>query len=121
MVTGAGISTSFRALTQSKMRPLGMSLAVFTEAMASLPPVTRTVLVTMRVGLVTSLRAYASPRGQVLPVTLTTSPFSISTVMGQPMGHPMQIRSIFSMVYASSRVTVMWSASGWSSSSWAFS
>ena len=57
MVMGAGTSTSFSARTTSKILPLGMSLRVLQLTMARVPPVTRTVLVTMRVGAVTSLRA----------------------------------------------------------------
>ena len=57
MVTGAGISTVFSARTTSKILPFGMSLQVLQLTAASSPPVTRTVVVTMRVGAVTSLRA----------------------------------------------------------------
>ena len=57
MATGAATSTVFSARTTSKILPLGTSLAVLQETAGRAPPVTRTVLVTMRVGLVTSLRA----------------------------------------------------------------
>ena len=56
METGAGTSTPFRARTTSKILPLGTSLRVLQETAGRTPPLTRTVLVTMRVGFVTSLR-----------------------------------------------------------------
>ena len=57
MATGASAVTVFRARTQSKILFLGMSPAVLTLTAGSTPPRTGTVVVTMRVGAVTSLRA----------------------------------------------------------------
>ena len=82
---------------QSKIFPFGISLSVFTEALAMAPPSTTTLEVTILVGFVTSFFAYASPLGQVLPVTVISSPF-IVTVIGQPMGQPMQINSLTSLM-----------------------
>ena len=56
MQTGARTVTPLRARATSKILPLGTSVRVLQETMGRVPPVTRTVLVTMRVGLVTSLR-----------------------------------------------------------------
>ena len=63
-------------------------------------PSTGTVVVTMRVGLVTSLRPYTSPRLQVLPVTSVTSPSTMVTVNWQPKGQLMQVSSLVSVAIA---------------------
>ena len=86
--TGALAATCFSAAATAKIFPLGISWAVLqlTTAAPVLLPVRRTVLVTMRVGLVTSLQAYSLPRLQVKPATSFTSPPSSVTVMAQPKG-----------------------------------
>ena len=43
----------------------------------------------------------------VYPVMVLISPFSSSTVRGHPIGQPIQISSLFSMVYASSTFIVI--------------
>ena len=53
----SGKTTLFNALTQSNIFPFGISSFVFTETIASLPPVTLTVEVTILVGFVTSFLA----------------------------------------------------------------
>ena len=80
--TGAETSIPFSAFTQSKIFPFGISSLVFTDTISMLPPATRTVEVTILVGLVTSFLAYTPPRLQVFPVTLTTSSPFITTVRG---------------------------------------
>ncbi len=57
-VYGGGHQTLFSARTTSKIFSFGMSLRVLQLTAGRVPPVTRTVVVTMRVGAVwTSLRA----------------------------------------------------------------
>ena len=53
----AATSTAFNARMISKILPFGISPRVLQLTAANAPPVTRTVVVTMRVGAVTSLRA----------------------------------------------------------------
>ena len=86
---------------------------VFTDTISMLPPDTRTVEVTILVGFVTSFLAYTSPRLQVFPVTLTTSSPFITTVRGQPIGQPIHVNFLSSIVYASSIFTVMVCRSGY--------
>ena len=57
-----------------------------------------TVDVTVRSGCVTSWRAYLSQIAQVLPVTLKTYSPSNSTVIWQPIGQPIQVRFLFSII-----------------------
>ena len=78
-----------------KDQRLGISPLVRTGSTGRAAPSMATVPVTVRTGATHSLRAYASPRGQVLPVTEVTAPFSTSAVSWQPMGQPMQINSRF--------------------------
>ena len=77
--TGAATFTARISFMQSKILPFGISEAVLTAALSIVPPSTRTVEVTILVGLVTSFFAYASPRGHVFPSTLISS-FPIVTV-----------------------------------------
>ena len=116
MCTGAGTSTTFNASVMSKIFPFGISDSVLHETIADTPPDTRTVEVTIRVGFVTSLRPYASPLGQVFPVSSTTSPFSILMVRLHPKGQPIQVNSLVSIFYASSILMVIFERSGISAS-----
>ncbi len=99
MRTGAVTSSARTASITSKILSFGTSGTVFAATTGRTPPSARTVLVTVRTGAVASLLAYSAPRGQVLPVTETTCPFSISTWMAQPIGQRMQVSS---MIYSSS-------------------
>lgn len=95
--TGAGTRIFFSALMQSKIFSFGISVLVFTETAGRFPPSTTTVVVTVLTGDITSCSPYTFPLLQVFPSTETTSfPFRV-TVRAQPIGHPMQVRYLFSM------------------------
>ena len=65
MAMGAGATMALMASMTAKMASLGTSAAVRTEVTLATPPVTRTVLVTVRSGDVSSFFAYSRPRLQV--------------------------------------------------------
>ena len=98
ILTGAFTTTGLISSRISKIFPFGITSFVFTDTAARFPPSTLTIDVTTRVGFVTSSLAYLSPRGQVLPFTSVTSPFSIVTVIWHPRGHPIHVKSLFSMI-----------------------
>ena len=82
---------------------MGISPLVRAETSGRLPPVTATVQVRVRMGLVSSVKAYCSPRLQELPVTVMVgavvpgraeSEDESRTVASswQPIGQIMQVR-----------------------------
>ena len=98
IATGAVTTTFSNALQISKIIPFGISSFVLQETMLIFPPFTRTVEVTILVGFVHSFFAYFSPFGQVFPVTSVTSPFSNVTLRLHPIGQPIQINSLVSIL-----------------------
>ena len=82
----------------SIMAPFGTSAAVLTATTSRSPPMVLTVLVTMRLGAVSSFLAYSAPLGQLFPVTFTTSSPFISTCKLHPIGHLMQVSSFIMVV-----------------------
>ena len=94
---GAVTVTSRISFMISKIFPLGISFSVLTETLAIVPSFILTLLVTIRVGFVTSFFFYSSPLGQVLPVTVILSASPIFTVSWHPIGQPMHISSLVSI------------------------
>jgi hypothetical protein len=84
-----GASTVSAAISRaaSKTFDRGRGVLLRTGHTGSEPPLTLTVDVKVRTGLATSLRAYFSPSGQLLPSTLKTWVPSVVTVKEQPTGH----------------------------------
>ena len=70
VLTGALISSRLTYCMARRSIFLGISPLVRAETRGRLPPVTATVQVRVRIGFVSSVKAYCSPRLQEFPVTV---------------------------------------------------